>query len=124
MNDSKSLLSGKQYNAVKWFVLIFLPAAGLFYTTIAGVFDLPYAGEVNQSLVALALFLGTITKISDTQYQNLKSIRDQDKIGYIVGIPDITDDNTNVHVNFNLPEDLSKYAKDGVAAFKLIDPKA
>jgi hypothetical protein len=54
----------------------------------------------------------------------LKSIRDQDKIGYIVGIPDITDDNTNVHVNFNLPENLSAYAKDGVATFKLIDPKA
>ena len=124
MTQKNSILSNKQYEIIKWFILIFLPAVGVFYTTIAGVFDFPYAGEVNQSLVALALFLGTITKISDTQYQNLKSIRDQDKIGYIVGIPDVTDDNTNVHVNFNLPEDLSKYAKDGVATFKLIDPKA
>ena len=124
MAQKTSILSNKQYEIIKWFILIFLPAVGVFYTTIAGVFDFPYAGEVNQSLVALALFLGTITKISNTQYQNLKSIRDQDKIGYIVGIPDVTDDNTNVHVNFNLPENLSAYAKDGVATFKLIDPKA
>ena len=124
MAQKNSILSNKQYEIIKWFILIFLPAVGVFYTTVAGVFDFPYAGEVNQSLVALALFLGSITKISDTQYQNLKSIRDQDKIGYIVGIPDVTDDNTNVHVNFNLPENLSAYAKDGVATFKLIDPKA
>ena len=124
MTQKNSILSNKQYEIIKWFILIFLPAVGVFYTTVAGVFDLPFAGEVNQFLVALALFLGTITKISDTQYQNLKSIRDQDKIGYIVGIPDVTDDNTNVHVNFNLPENLSAYAKDGVATFKLIDPKA
>ena len=124
MTQKTSILSNKQYKIIKWFIFIFLPAVGVFYTTVAGIFDFPYAGEVNQFLVALALFLGTITKISDTQYQNLKSIRDQDKIGYIVGIPDVTDDNTNVHVNFNLPEDLSKYAKDGVATFKLIDPKA
>ena len=124
MNDSKSLLSGKQYNAVKWFVLIFLPAAGLFYTTIAGVFDLPYAGEVNQSLVALALFLGTITKVSDVQYRNLKTIQDASRTGYIVGIPDVATDNQKVHVNFNLPEDLVKYSENGVATFKLIDPKA
>ena len=124
MTQKNSILSNKQYEIIKWFILIFLPAVGVFYTTVAGVFDFPYAGEVNQSLVALALFLGTITKISDTQYQNLKSIRDQDKLGYIVGIPDVTDDNTNVHVNFNLPENLSAYAKDGVATFKLIDPKA
>ena len=124
MTQKNSILSNKQYKIIKWFILIFLPAVGVFYTTVAGVFDFPYAGEVNQSLVALALFLGAITKISDTQYQNLKSIRDQDTIGYIVGIPDVTDDNTNVHVNFNLPENLSAYAKDGVATFKLIDPKA
>ena len=124
MTQKNSILSNKQYEIIKWFILIFLPAVGVFYTTVAGIFDFPYAGEVNQSLVALALFLGAITKISDTQYQNLKYIRDQDKIGYIVGIPDVTDDNTNVHVNFNLPEDLSKYTKDGVATFKLIDPKA
>ena len=124
MAQKNSILSNKQYEIIKWFILIFLPAVGVFYTTVAGIFDFPYAGEVNQSLVALALFLGTITKISDTQYQNLKSIRDQDKLGYIVGIPDVTDDNTNVHVNFNLPENLSAYAKDGVATFKLIDPKA
>ena len=124
MTQKTSILSNKQYKIIKWFILIFLPAVGVFYTTVAGIFDFPFAGEVNQFLVALALFLGTITKISDTQYQNLKSIRDQDKIGYIVGIPDVTDDNTNVHVNFNLPENLSAYAKDGVATFKLIDPKA
>ena len=124
MAQKNSILSNKQYEIIKWFILIFLPAVGVFYTTVAGVFDFPFAGEVNQFLVALALFLGTITKISNTQYQNLKSIRDQDKIGYIVGIPDAIDDNTNVHVNFNLPENLSAYAKDGVATFKLIDPKA
>ena len=124
MTQKNSILSNKQYEIIKWFILIFLPAVGVFYTTVAGDFDFPFAGEVNQFLVALALFLGTITKISDTQYQNLKSIRDQDKLGYIVGIPDVTDDNTNVHVNFNLPENLSAYAKDGVATFKLIDPKA
>ena len=124
MTQKNSILSNKQYEIIKWFILIFLPAVGVFYTTVAGVFDFQYAGEVNQFLVALALFLGAITKISDTQYQNLKSIRDQDKLGYIVGIPDVTDDNTNVHVNFNLPENLSAYAKDGVATFKLIDPKA
>lgn len=124
MAQKNSILSNKQYEIIKWFILIFLPAVGVFYTTVASVFDFPFAGEVNQFLVALALFLGTITKISNTQYQNLKSIRDQDKIGYIVGIPDVIDDNTNVHVNFNLPENLSAYAKDGVATFKLIDPKA
>ena len=124
MAQKNSILSNKQYEIIKWFILIFLPAVGVFYTTVAGIFDFPFAGEVNQFLVALALFLGTITKISNTQYQNLKSIREQDKIGYIVGSPDVTDDNTNVHVNFNLPENLSAYAKDGVATFKLIDPKA
>jgi len=58
------MLPTKIYELLRWTVAIFLPAAGVLYTSLAPVFGLPYAGEVNQTVSAVALFLGTIFNVS------------------------------------------------------------
>lgn len=63
------VLSSGAYNAIKWFVLIFLPAASTLYSGAALLFNLPFVAQVVGALALLAVFLGTILGISNSNFQ-------------------------------------------------------
>lgn len=52
------------YVAMKWATLIALPAVGVFYQALAGVWSLPLAEEVSQTCNIVALFLGSLIGVS------------------------------------------------------------
>ena len=61
-------LSNSLYDVMKWVVTLLLPALGTLYFTISQIWGLPYGEEVVGTLTAIALFLGTILRISSSNY--------------------------------------------------------
>ena len=66
-------LSNKIYNAIKWLVMIVLPAAATLYTTLGGIWGLPFVDQVPPTLTAIATFLGAICMISSKNYAKQQS---------------------------------------------------
>ena len=62
-------MSNKTYDILKWIALVALDAVGLFYSTIATIWGLPYGDQVLETCVALSLFLGTLVGVSSAQYK-------------------------------------------------------
>lgn len=62
------LLSNRLYDRLKLIVLIFLPAVGTFYASIAAIWGLPYAQEVLSTTAATAVLLGALIKVGDSTY--------------------------------------------------------
>ena len=52
------------YIALKWTTLIALPAVGVFYQGLAGIWGLPLSEEISQTCSFIALFLGTLIGVS------------------------------------------------------------
>ena len=52
------------YVAMKWITLIAIPAIGVFYQGLAGIWGLPLAEEISQTCSFVALFLGTLIGVS------------------------------------------------------------
>ena len=67
---SKSFLSSKQYDSLKFIVQILLPAIGTLWFTMASIWNFPYADEVLGTITALALFGGTVIGVSKKAYDN------------------------------------------------------
>lgn len=61
-------MSNKVYDVLKWVALVALDAVGLFYSTIATIWGLPYGDQVLETCVALSVFLGALVGVSSTQY--------------------------------------------------------
>ena len=61
-------MSNKAYDVLKWIALVALDAVGLFYSTIAGIWGLPYGDQVLETCVALSVLLGALVGVSSTQY--------------------------------------------------------
>lgn len=53
------------YIALKWIVVIGLPAVGAFYSGLAGVWGWPFSTEVTQTCSFVALFLGSLIGVSE-----------------------------------------------------------
>ena len=62
-------MSNKVYDVLKWVALVALDAVGLFYSTIAGIWGLPYGDQVLETCVALSVLLGALVGVSSTQYK-------------------------------------------------------
>lgn len=62
--------STKTYDFLKNSAQIYLPAVAVLYFSLAGVWGLPYGGEVAASITAVDLFLGTVLKLSNKKYLN------------------------------------------------------
>ena len=62
------ILSNKQYDILKWIISVFLPALIVFSGTLLNIFNYQYTEQVIQILGAIELFLGSIFKISDYNY--------------------------------------------------------
>jgi hypothetical protein len=63
------MLSNRVYDVLKWIALIALDAIGVFYKTVAGIWHLPYGDEVCATCSALALCLGALLQISNSNYK-------------------------------------------------------
>lgn len=57
-------LPGRVYTALKWVVLIALPALGTFYSGLAAVWGWPLATEVTQTCSYVALLGGALIGVS------------------------------------------------------------
>lgn len=66
------MLNDKTYNVLKWLVMIVLPALATFYTTLGGIWGLPYVEQVPATLTAIATFLGAVCMISSKVYNGKK----------------------------------------------------
>jgi hypothetical protein len=62
-------MSNKAYDVLKWVALIALDAVGLFYSTIATIWGLPFGDQVLYTCSALAVLLGTLLGVSSAQYK-------------------------------------------------------
>ena len=65
-------LQGKVYNAVKYAVLVAIPAFSTAYIGMDAALDgaLPYENQVVKGLAVVALLLGTLVGISAKNYNN------------------------------------------------------
>lgn len=48
------------YVALKWLALVAVPAIGVFYQALAGIWGLPFAEEVSETCNVVALFMGAL----------------------------------------------------------------
>lgn len=62
-------LSNKVYDVLKWIALIALDAVGLFYKTVAIIWNLPLGEEVMNTCVALSVLIGTLIGVSSANYK-------------------------------------------------------
>lgn len=66
-------MSNRVYDVLKWIVMVFLPAAGVFYSALSKIWGWPYGAEIAGTLAAVTAFLGTILQISSAKYKALKA---------------------------------------------------
>lgn len=61
-------MSNKIYDILKWVSLVALDAVGLFYSTLSGIWGLPYGDEVLATCAAVSLLIGALIGVSSVQY--------------------------------------------------------
>lgn len=61
-------MSNKLYDVLKWIALVVLPAAAILYGSVAGIWGLPYAEQIPETITAVDLFLGVVLGVSSAQY--------------------------------------------------------
>ena len=62
------MLNNKVYDALKWVALVALDAVGLFYQTMATIWNWPYGDQVLSSCVAASILIGTLIGVSSVAY--------------------------------------------------------
>ena len=62
-------LNDKVYDVLQWLALVALDAAGLFYKTLAKIWELPFGQEVFETAVALSVFIGALIGVSKVQWK-------------------------------------------------------
>lgn len=62
------VLTDKVYEALKWLVQIFLPAAATLYAALAALWGFPCVEQVVGTIGAITVFLGACLKISNSNY--------------------------------------------------------
>lgn len=62
-------MSNKMYDVLKWVALIALDAIGLFYSTVAAIWGLPFGDQVLTTCTALSVLLATLIGVSSAQYK-------------------------------------------------------
>ena len=62
-------MSNKVYDVLKWIALVALDAIGLFYSTLCGIWGLPFGDEVLATCAALSLLIGALIGVSSAKYK-------------------------------------------------------
>ena len=74
-------MSNKTYDRMKWFALVFLPAANVFIIAVGKIWGLPYYVEVAGTIAALGVFLGAILGISSQEYYKQQKEEEKNDAG-------------------------------------------
>lgn len=61
-------LDNRVYDILKYIALIVLPALATLYSTLAGVWSLPYAEQIPVTIMAVDTFMGILLKLSTDEY--------------------------------------------------------
>ena len=62
------ILSNKVYDALKWIVIIAIPALTTAYVGLSTIWGWPYAEEVAKTSAVVCVLLGALLGISTAQY--------------------------------------------------------
>ena len=62
-------LKDSVYDVLKWVALVCLPAPGVAYSALAGVWGSPYADEIARTVNAICVLLGALLGISTAEYR-------------------------------------------------------
>ena len=62
-------LNEKTYEFFKWLVQIVLPACAVLYSALAALWGFPFAEAIVGTISAVAVFLGTVMRISTSNYE-------------------------------------------------------
>ena len=62
-------LNDKIYDVLKWITLICLPALGVAYSALSGVWGWPFADEIARTVNAVCVLLGALLGISTAEYR-------------------------------------------------------
>ena len=62
-------MSNKLYDSLKWLAQICLPAIGVLYFALSGIWGFPYGEEIVGTITAIDTFLGVILGISSANYK-------------------------------------------------------
>ena len=66
-------MSNRTYDILKWVALVALDALGLLYSTLAGIWGLPYGEQVLKTCTAVSLCLGAMIGVSGAAYSSAGS---------------------------------------------------
>ena len=66
------MFSNRIYDLLKKIALIWLPAVGTLYFSLAQIWGFPYGEEIVGTITAIDLFLGALLGISTAQYNKNK----------------------------------------------------
>ena len=61
-------LKNSVYDALKWIVIIVLPAIGSAYTGLSQIWTLPYSSQIPATITVICTFLGAVLCISTAEY--------------------------------------------------------
>lgn len=61
-------MSNKVYDILKWIALIVMPALAVLYESLAGIWGLPFAEQIPDTIMAVDLFLGVLLGVSSANY--------------------------------------------------------
>ena len=62
------MMSNKIYDVLKWITMVVLPAIATLYNVLAGIWGLPLAEQIPDTITAVVTFLGIALGISSAQY--------------------------------------------------------
>ena len=62
-------ITNKMYDAIKWIVVIVIPAIITLYATLGNIWNFPRVEQITASLAAIDVFLGAIMQISSSKYR-------------------------------------------------------
>lgn len=65
-------MSNKTYDILKWIAQLGLPALGVLYFALAGIWGFPFGEEVVGTITAVDTFLGAVLGISTVNYNKKK----------------------------------------------------
>jgi hypothetical protein len=82
----KPFLNNRTYDFLKFVAQILLPAAGTFYFSLAGLWELPNADSVVGTIMAVDVFLGLLLGLSAKVYDASEEKYDGDVT--ITSLPD------------------------------------
>lgn len=108
------VLSNGAYDVIKDVVTMFIPALGVFYASIAAIWNLPFSVEVTGTLAAIATILGVLLKVAANQFAKTP----ENNAGTVV--VNTTDPTVpDVHANVQIPMDQLKGAN--TVTLKVLD---